>query len=240
MTLFITSSPFIDGAPKAILNPQNGFVQRLKAVLPPFPRCLYICSSPDRRDLNCRFGADVFLAFAEAGLPFSSYAVLDALNIHEAEDLVFKSDLIILAGGHVPTQNSFFQEIHLRELLTFYPGTVLGISAGSMNMADVVYAQPELPGETLDPEYERFLPGLGLTDAMILPHYQKVKDDIIDGQRLYEDVTFADSFGNTFLALPDGSYIYRDDNGEVLFGEAYRIRGGIMEMLTLEGECMAL
>lgn len=240
MTLFITSSPFIDGAPKAILNPQNDFLERLKAALPPFPRCLYICSSPDRRDLNCRFGADVFLSFAEAGFPFSSYAVLDAFNIHEAEELIAKSDFIVLAGGHVPTQNDFFQEIHLRELLRYYPGTVMGISAGSMNMADVVYAQPEEPGETLDPEYERFLPGLGLTDAMILPHYQKVKDDIIDGKRLYEDVTFGDSFGNTFLALPDGSYIYGENGQEYLFGKAYRIRNGILELLTLDGECLPL
>lgn len=240
MTLFITSSPFIDGAPKAILNPQNDFLERLKAALPPFPRCLFIASDPDSHHLTCSFGADIFTAFAEAGILFSRYTVLDGSNAHEAEELVAKSDFIVMAGGHVPTQNEFFQEIHLRELLAFYPGTVMGISAGSMNMADVVYAQPEEPGETLEPDYERFLPGLGLTECMILPHYQKVKDDIIDGQRLYEDVTFGDSFGNTFYALPDGSYIYGDDSGEYLVGTAYRIRNGIMELLTLDGECMPL
>jgi len=31
-----------------------------------------------------------------------------------------------------------------------------------MNCADTVYAQPEEPGEAVDPDYQRFIPGLGL------------------------------------------------------------------------------
>ena len=211
MTLFITSSPFVDGADRAILDPQNGLIHRLKASLPEFPRCLYICSSPDRRDLNCRFGADVFQIFAEAGMPFSSYAVLDGFNKEAAADLIASSDLIVLAGGHVPTQNAFFHQIHLRTLLKNYPGVVLGISAGSMNMADTVYVQPEEPGESIDPNYQLFAPGLGLTQINICPHYQKVKEAFLDGKRLFEDITYGDSMGRTFYALPDGSYFYQDD-----------------------------
>lgn len=240
MTLFITSSPFIDGADRAILDPQNGLIDRLKAVLPPFPRCLYICSSPDRRDLNCRFGADVFQIFAEAGMPFSSYAVLDGYNAGEAGHLVMNSDLIVLGGGHVPTQNAFFREIGLRDILEDYQGVVMGISAGSMNMADVVYVQPEEPGESIDPEYQRFAPGLGLTDVNICPHYQKVKHAILDGQRLFEDITYGDSMGNTFFALPDGSYFYQDDDQLLLCGKAWRIQNGILELLTLEEEVLEL
>lgn len=237
MIAFITSSPFVDGADRAVLNPENGFLDRLREALPPFCRALFVCSSPDRRDLNCRFGADVFIAFAEAGIHFSSYAVLDAYNAHEAENLVAGSDFLILAGGHVPTQNAFFEEINLRELLRFHPGVVMGISAGSMNSADVVYVQPEEPGES-DPDFERFLPGLGLTERNILPHYQKVKNVMLDGLRLFEDITYADSVGNTFYALPDGSYIYKDEERELLCGKAYRLRNGIMELLTLDGECL--
>lgn len=239
MILYVTSSPFIDGADRAILNNANGMVDRLRADLPPYCRCLYICSSPDRRDLNASFGADVFCAFAEAGMPFSSYSVLDAYNAEDAAFLIENSDLIILAGGHVSTQNRFFQEIGLRELLADFPGVIMGISAGSMNCAELVYAQPELPGETMDPEYQRFLPGLGLTHVNILPHYQKVKDDIIDGQRLFEDVTYYDSHGHSFYALPDGSYFYCHEE-TLLLGEAYRLRDGILELLTLEDEILSL
>ena len=235
MKLFITSSPFVDGADCALMDPQNGLIDRLKRALPPYCRCLYICSSPDRRDLNCTFGADVFQIFAQEGMPFSHYAVLDGDNAYEAKKLVGESDLIVLAGGHVPTQNAFFHKIRLPELLETYDGVVLGISAGSMNMAKTVYAQPEEPGESA-PEYERFLPGLGLTEVQICPHFQKVRDYLVDGLRLFEDITFPDSIGRCFYALPDGSYIYQDETQRLLCGEGYRIQDGVMEKLTEKEE----
>lgn len=237
MTLFITSSPYIDGADRAILNPVNGFLERLESVLPPNPRALFVCSDPDSHDLTCRFGADTVSAFALAGIAFSAYTVLDGQNAHHAKKLIGRSDLIVLAGGHVPTQNAFFRRIHLRELLKDYHGVVMGISAGSMNMADTVYVQPEEPGESR-PDFVRFSPGLGLTSVSILPHYQKAKHYMLDGRRLYEDITFKDSIGHTFYSLPDGSYFYQDDTGLYLCGKAYRIRNGIIEMLTLDGEVL--
>ena len=239
MKLFITSSPFIDGADRAIMDPQNGLIQRLKRVLPPYCRCLYICSSPDRRDLNCTFGADVFQIFAQEGMAFSHYAVMDGDNAYEARKLVMESDLVVLAGGHVPTQNAFFHKIRLPELLKDYDGVVLGISAGSMNMASTVYAQPEEPGET-DPDYARFIPGLGLTDINILPHYQKAKYYMVDELHLYSQITLPDSMGHVFYALPDGSYFYQDEEELLLCGEGYRISNGTMHRLTNAGEILSL
>lgn len=237
MKLFITSSPFVDGADCAIMDTQNGLVERLKQSLPPYCRCLYICSSPDRRDLNCAYGADIFQIFAQVGMPFSHYAVLDGDNAYEAKKLVMESDLIVLAGGHVPTQNAFFHKIRLPQILKDYDGVVLGISAGSMNMAETVYAQPEEPGES-GPDYSRFIPGLGLTDIQICPHYQKVKDYLVDGLRLFEDITFPDSMGKRFYALPDGSYIYQDETCRLLCGEGYLITNAHMHRLTGAGEIL--
>lgn len=239
MIAFITSSPFREDVDRPTFSNVNGFIDRIRAALPQYPRCLYICSSPDRHDLNCLFGADVFMAFANAGIHFSSYQVLDNINADGAKELVKNADLLVFAGGHVPTQNAFFQKIGLRQLLKDHPGVAMGISAGSMNSADVVYAQPEEPGESA-PEFQRFLPGLGLTTIQVLPHYQKVKDDILDGLRLYEDITFADSMGNTFYAIPDFSYIISDGKRQTLYGESYRIRSGHMQQLTRHGEMLML
>ena len=240
MTVYLTSNPYINGADRPLLNPVNDFLDRIRADLPENPRCLFIASSPEDHYANCLYGSHVVIAFATANIPFSSYRVLDAYNAEDAADLIMDSDLIVLAGGHVPTQNWFFHEIGLPELLQDYEGVIMGISAGSMNAASLVYAQPEEPGETLDPEYRRFLPGLGLTDVQICPHYQKVKDDIIDGQRLFEDVTYYDSYEHTFYALPDGSYFYITEEQTLLLGEAYRIRGGILEQLTADGDTLNL
>jgi len=238
MYVFITSSPYLDGADRAILNPENHFIDQLREVLPEFPRVLFVASDPQRHDLTCHFGMDTSIAFAQAGITFSSYTVLDGDNANDAAALVASSDFIVLAGGHVPTQNRFFREIGLRELLEGFNGAVMGISAGSMNLADTVYVQPEEEGEGVDPDFERFAPGLGLTDLNILPHYQKVKDDILDGLRLFEDISYPDSMGNAFFALPDGSYFYQDDESLLLFGEAYLLRDGVLTQLTRSGDCL--
>lgn len=240
MTLYITSSPFVNDAEGPVLNPVNGFLDNIRGDLPENPRCLFVASDPGAHRDMCLFGSHLFIAFAQAGIAFCQYLVLDGDSAAYAADLVSDSDLIVLAGGHVPTQNRFFQDIGLRDLLRDYQGVVMGISAGSMNCARWVYAQPELPGETLDPDYQRFLPGLDLTDINVCPHYQKVKDDIIDGQRLFEDVTYYDSYGHTFYAISDGSYIRVSPDGSTLFGEAYRIRNGILESLTRDGESLPL
>ena len=237
MIVFITSSPFVDGADRAILSNANGFVDRLREALPPYCRCLFVASDPERHDLTCQFGTDVIRACAEAGIFFSGYHVLDGTNAGYAEELVRISDFIILAGGHVPTQNAFFRDIHLREILEGFPGVVMGISAGSMNAAEEVYVQPEEAGES-SPDFPRFAPGLALTGVNILPHYQKVKDNILDGLRLFEDITYADSFGRSFFALPDGSYFYQDDDRLLLLGEAFLIRDGEIAPLTGDGEIL--
>ena len=239
MTVFLTSSPCVCNAPRAILNPENDFVENLRDCLPEFPRCLFVCSDPDSYDLTDSFASEMTEAFAEAGIEFSEVAVLDGRNAEDAQLLIWQSDLIIMSGGHVPTQNAFFQEIGLRELLENYQGVVMGISAGTMNSAERVYVQPEEPGESA-PEFERFAEGLGLTQVNVLPHYQQVKDRMLDGMRLFEDVTYADSMGECFFALVDGSYIIEEEGMTTLFGEAYCIQDGEFEQICELGEMVIL
>ena len=239
MTLFITSSPFLEGADRALLSSANGFLDRIRQALPPTPRALFVCSDPNDHEMTCQFGAETMAAFARARIPFSAYQVLDGENAGDAAELIAQTDFIILAGGHVPTQNAFFQDIGLGELLREFPGTIMGISAGSMNLAEEVYIQPEEEGES-SPDFTRFAPGLGLTDVNILPHYQKVKDFWLDGQRLFEDITYADSYGQMFFVLPDGSYFYQDGQKLLLCGESWLIHDGEIEPLLHNGEVQNL
>jgi len=237
MTLFITSSPFVDGAPRAILSNANGFVDRIRGVLPENPNVVFVCSDPDDHRGTCEFAAITCAAFAEVGIHFGSYRVLTGETASQAYGMISHSDLVVLCGGHVPTQNTFFRRIRLRHLLHKYTGVVMGISAGSMNMARQVYSQPEAPGES-DPAFPRFIPGLALTEVNILPHCQKAMHYMLDGMRLYEDITFPDSMGHTFFSLPDGSYFYQDEEGLLLCGQSWRLSNGILELLTVEDEVL--
>lgn len=239
MIAFLTSSPCVYQAPRAILNPDNRFLDNLSEALPEHPRCLFICSDPDSPELTDRVGEEMAGAFAEAGIEFSDFQVLDWRNQDNAQMLIWESDFIILSGGHVPTQNVFFQELGLRGLLENYQGVVMGISAGTMNSADRVYVQPEEEGESA-PDFPRFLPGLGITDVNVLPHYQQVKDNLLDGRRLIEDITFSDSMGECFFAFVDGTYLLIADGHTTLFGEAYCIRDGEIEQISGLGDVIEL
>lgn len=235
MNLFLTSSPYLYNHDPATLNPDNEFVERLRAALPRRAKTLFICSDPNDHEMTLNFIHLTKDAFGRAGIPLGKCTALDARNARWAYRLVAESEFIVLMGGHVPTQNAFFQRMRLRRLIQKFDGVVMGISAGSMNAATNVYSQPEESGES-SPSFQRFLSGLGLANINILPHYQQVKDYMLDGKRLYEDVTFADSMGREFYVFPDGTYYYQDSEKSMILGECWRLSDGKMEKLCENGE----
>jgi len=241
MHLFLTSSPCDDCVPEGVDLPciffeKNDFVLRLKDRVRPDANLLVIAATPDDYDLNDEMTQTFAGCFEYHGMMLASVNLCDERTQDNVEELVANSDIIVIGGGHVPTQNRFFARLGLKNLLRGYDGVVMGISAGSMNCASIVYAQPECPGESLDPNYRRFIPGLGLTDVMILPHYQKVYDMILDGKRLYEDITYADSFGRKFIAIPDGSYVLVEGGRKILLGEGYLVTNGKIKKISCDGD----
>ncbi len=170
---------------------------------------------------------------------FSFFALCDTRTEELAERLS-EMDVILLGGGHVPTQNAFMEHIGLKERLRKYEGLIIGGSAGSMNCAEIVYAGPESEGEAIDPNYQRWISGLGLTQLNILPHFQRLEGGILDGLRLVEDITYADSIGHEIIALNDGSYIMIDGGIETLYGEAYSIKDGCQKQICRNGESIII
>ena len=238
MEYYLTSSPVIYET--RAVNPANGFIPALRDSLRSAETALMISSDPEGHAKTDFYSAETRRSLEDVGIRFRSWSALDSRNEADAAALVRGADFIILAGGHVPTQNAFFQRIGLRDLLRDWDGVLMGISAGTMNCAATVYAQPELPGEALDPAYRRFLPGLGLTKVNLLPHYDRVKDDVLDGLRLFEDITCPDSRGRTFYAIPDGSYLFIEGGRTELRGEAYRIRDGRISQISRDGQTVFL
>ena len=238
-TIFLVSSPF--GGFGESFNPQNKFVERLKqSVGTNDVKALFIASNPDNIEFTEGFSEAVYYNLKNTGIEVATYEILDGRNCEETVKLVDESNFIILSGGHVPTQNSFFEKIRLREQMEHFSGVVLGISAGTMNSADVVYAQPEEEGEGNDPCFNKYLRGLNLTKANIIPHYQDIKNKILDGKRLFEDITYLDSMRKKFYALPDGSYLYSYKDKERICGDAYLISDGVCRKICTDGEELEL
>lgn len=238
MKCFLTSSTVVPNT--NTLNPANDFVDKLRTCIPPLCKAVFICSDPDDYERTDRFAGSVKMSFEESGFSFKQFDILDRRNQERTTQLVGNADLIVLAGGHVPTQNRFFAQIGLKDLVSFFDGILVGISAGSMNSAEIVYAHPERDGEAVDPTYPKYLSGLGLTKKMILPHYQIIKDDILDGLRVMEDIAYPDSQGHRFYVLVDGSYIYIENGKEEVFGEAYLLTDGKLSQISMLGKSFAI
>lgn len=219
----------------SVLVKDNGLLDTLQTIWPDNANVLIICSDPDNYEKNDQVCDCLSKSFPMSGLSISKIDKCDNRNIDVIENLN-DVDVLLLAGGHVPTQNLFMHKLKLKERLETYHGLVIAWSAGSMNCADIVYASPELDGEAIDPNYKRWLPGLGLTKINIFPHYQELKEDFLDGLRIIEDITFADSFIHEVVATPDGSYIIVDDDRTVLYGEAYLIKNGTITQICANGE----
>ena len=199
----------------------NEFADNLKKLWKNNSKILYITADPECFETNTSIINSFKKDFLSANLPFDSIELCDENNNKQNLD---NYDVVILGGGHVPTQNKFFEEIKLEERIKNYGGIIIGISAGTMNCAQVVYAQPELEGEALDPNYRRFIKGLNLTKFQILPHYYSIKDEELDGLKIIEDITYEDSIGRCFYIIPDGSYIYQHNNESYLYGEGFTIK----------------
>lgn len=150
----------------SILIQHNGLLDSLKSIWKQDATVLIICADPFDYDKNDSVCACLRESFPMSGLSISHIDKCDGRNPNAVDNLD-SVDVLVLAGGHVPTQNKFMEQLCLRERLRDYQGIIVAWSAGSMNCADIVYAGPELEGEATDPSYERWITGLGLTDINI-------------------------------------------------------------------------
>ena len=239
MIVFLTSSPtgpLDNSRPVDGVDRMNGFLVHLKKYWKENAKCLIISAFPSDDVANDDMQVGMADAMRRSGLSVDIFDVWDDRTTDYSAEKLCTYDIVFLGGGHVPTENEFFHRIDLRSKMKKYDGVVIGISAGTMNAADVVYVQPELPGEAVDVTFKRDAVGLGLTKTNILPHYRMVKDWTLDGMRLFEEITYSDSWGKEFLALCDGSYLFIENERELVVGEAYKISNSVKEQVCWEGQ----
>lgn len=98
----------------SILPEENGLLKTLRKIWTDNAKVLIVCGSPDDYEKNDSVCACMREAFPMSGLSISYLEICDDRN----EELVERSgemDVIILGGGHVPTQNRFFQKSGCRK-----------------------------------------------------------------------------------------------------------------------------
>ncbi len=237
MKLFLTSQIEATAIEKGAhftgkIDNRHGFLTRFRDCISKHERMLYISYTPGFSDKVLDWFENTIDSLKGEEISFNEYILINGSNAIRLRDLVPGTDVIFLSGGHLPTQNCFFQQIGLRDILSNFDGTIVAQSAGSMNCAKTVYVCPELPGESIDPNFERFRPGLGLTDINIIPHYNVNANFFLDGKRFYWDIIYPDTFKVPLYVLTDGSYFYVHDDKTEFYGEVYLFEHGVFEQIS--------
>lgn len=214
-----------------IIDNTNGILDLIKKLTPKQENFVLVASSAYNYDATDIYAKLTFKAF-EMTYPFQNYTILDGRTKDKAPMLIQNADLIFLCGGHVPTQNQFFQDINLEKYINQANALIIGQSAGSMNCAEIVYAQPELEGESIDPNYKKYLKGLGLTNISILPHFEQCINCTVDGKNIFKEISIPDSKIKPFIAYSDGAFIYDNGNTQYIYGKAYLFNNGSYQQIS--------
>ena len=208
----------------------NKILDNIKKYVHKYDNFLFVASDEFNNEVTDMFANLTFESF-NMTLPFKNYNILDSRTENLANKLVQNADLIFLCGGHAPTQNKFLDNINLRDIIKNTNALIIGCSAGAMNMADIVYCPPELDGEAIDPNFNKIYKGLGLTYINVFPHYNDIKDNLVDGVHIINEVVIPDSFKYNIYAINNGSYILIDDKNYI-YGEAYLIKDGKIKKIN--------
>lgn len=217
----------------------NGFVSKLKALMPTIGGFVFLASSPDSYEITDAYAALRKKSFELSGFEIKGFTVVDSRFKGDLALLIKNADVVFLAGGHVPTQNAYFKQIMLKEKLKDFKGVLIGQSAGSMNCADFVYVQPEYEEETADKNFNRLISGLGLTKVKIMPHINTAKDYLLGGVTPFE-MSLADSYKYPHFGIADGAYIEIAKGKTTFYGETYYFKRGKAEKFCGDSESRAL
>lgn len=233
-TLFLASHLFCLGRGGEILD-QYKIVRNMKNNLKKQENFVFVASEPDNYEKTDVL-SDLCIESFDKTLPFKKYSVLDNRTKDHAKEMLEEADLIFLSSGNVPTQNKFFEEIGLKDILEDLDCLIVGLSGGAMNMSEIVYSPPNREGESINPTYKRFLIGLGLTKVSILPNFLERSDRCIGGKNILNEIILPDSKNYPLFALSDGAYIMQKENKITVHGYSFLIDDGDYQLLLDDGE----
>ena len=193
----------------------NGFTpafeQALKKYLPQVDagNLVFIASDFDDPHGNIGWAERIRSQFGEIGILFSELRIIDhTVSPLQAEGYIRDAQVIWLSGGDTLRQIVSFEEYHLREQLMGFDGIIIGMSAGSINMADRVVLARNIYDNA--PEMAIYQ-GLGLVQINIEPHLDPLNAEHLDD--ILEASVHAPIYG-----LFDDSFILDDGQHTTIYG----------------------
>ena len=153
--------------------------------------------------------------FRESGISFDEAYVVDGrMTVAEAQKALTEADVVWLSGGNTPVEFAYMKKYGLDTILKQHEGVVIGMSAGSINMAKNAICTLAC-GHAKQEIYE----GLGFVDFSVEPHFvrEKLSEELLELSKEY-----------LIYGLCDDSIIVSKDEQISVYGEVYCIKDGQM------------
>lgn len=199
----------------------QGIARRLKEALACRERLAFISAWPGDAARNDADAAGMHDMFAEWSMGFDCFAVIDERTPSDkAQRMLREADCVFLMGGNPTAQMQFIRERALAETLRSFGGVLLGVSAGSINMARRALDVWESPKP-----YE----GLGLTGITIKSHVNEGEEALLEKLRA---ISAAERL--PICAMEDESAIFLTREGVDWLGRIRYIDRGEVRPLTQE------
>lgn len=202
----------------------NKFLKNMKESIKDCNKFVIIASDPDNYELNDNYLKLDTEILALSGLQFKESVVLDNRNKEDIGNILKNSSLIFLSGGNTFRQNMFLNTINLKDYIKETDACIVGISAGAINSAEIVFSSPE---NEEDLTRSTILKGLDLTTINIEPHF-----DLDNPNKIQMDSIIKESNNRIIYGLPDKSYIFNNK----IYGKCYRIYKENIELISNDDE----
>ncbi|CDA23715.1 putative uncharacterized protein [Mycoplasma sp. CAG:611] len=202
----------------------NKFLKNMKESIKDYNKFVIIASDPDNYELNDNYLKLDTEILALSGLKFKESLVLDNRNKEDIGNILKNSSLIFLSGGNTFQQNMFLNAIKLKDYIKETDACIVGISAGAINSAEIVFSSPE---NEKDLTRSVILKGLALTTINVEPHF-----DLDNPNKIQMDSIIKESNNRIIYGLPDKSYIFNNK----VYGKCYRIYKENIELISNDDE----
>ncbi|MBQ3168437.1 MAG: Type 1 glutamine amidotransferase-like domain-containing protein, partial [Clostridia bacterium] len=139
------------------------------------------------------------------------------MSVEKAQKLVAEADVIWLSGGNTPVAFHYLQEYGLDSVIKQHGGVIIGMSAGSINLAKTAIC-------TLSCGHDKqeIYKGLGCVDISVEPHFirSEISNELLELSTKY-----------TIHGLCDNSFIVCSGENIEYYGEIYMISHGNVEVV---------
>lgn len=197
----------------------DGIAKHLKEELVVRDSLVFISAWPSEYERNDDDSAGMHGMFEECGMPFSRYDVIDnRTGSSDAKRSIREASCIFLMGGHATQQFQLMREKGIVEEIRKNSSVILGVSAGSVNMAK----------HSID-IWESLVPydGLGLANITVKAHFDFENKELV--QTLQQV-----SMKLPICAMEDESAIFVKDGYATYTGQIHLVSEGAICPLSRE------